>query len=976
MRLSSLFLATLVVGAAGTAYGQSNPFDSGSGKASAPARPASEGPLASFLDALQPRQLGPTNMGGRIMDFAVYEKRPELFYVATASGGIWKTENAGTTMSCVFDTGNSVSSGAVAISPENPDIVYVGTGEQSSRNSVAWGDGVYKSTDGGKTWKHIGLTETRHISKIVVHPTNPNIVWVAALGRLWGPNEERGLFKTTDGGKTWTKVLYLDDRTGIIDLDLDPQDPNVVYASAWERLRKPWVFYSGGYNAGIYKSKDGGKSWKRLGGGLPQAPLGRIGLSLYRKDPKIMIATVEYRLPGSDGAAVRFQSPPPGQGGAASGAAASGAARPAGATGSAQSAGGNRNNMGGVNSGQAGSPQPPRDPRFQVPSGSQFNGGGIFMSKDGGDTWTFMKQLNPRPFYFSLPLIDPNDYKTWYIGGLYLMRSKNLGKDWELVAQNSIHADMHALWVNPKNSNHILVGHDGGVSQSRDKGGAFEHLNRMPIGQFYAVTHDFQRPYWVYGGLQDNGSWGLPTQTLRGGPTFADAFSLYGGDGFYVQVDPKEPEWVYAESQGGAVGRINVRTGERRSIRPVDNEALADHRKLIDRIEKEQGKDAPKPAAPRLRFNWNTPILLSPHDPKTVFVGSNKLMMSTDRGNTWKAISPDLTTESVIKTSTSAISRRISVNEEATGAENHCTIVTISQSPIDANRIVVGTDDGMVHVTADGGKTWSDVGSKLPGRPTDVWVSRVLLSKWNKDRIYVTLDGHRTDDFKPYVYVSEDLGKTWTSLAAGLPDYDSVYVVREGAHNPDLLFLGSEMSLRFSLDRGKTWSRLRGQFPTVAVHDLSVHPEMKDLIVGTHGRSIWTIDVSLLEGLTAEKAKAPVAAFSPQPIIRLGFVAGSSWDGDQVYQSRNTQPGTFIYYHLAKEGKVGAVKIVDAKGEENIVLSGEGVPVKAGVNRVRWNGRLGGGIAPAGKYKLIIDVDGVTSEATIEVLDPTPPIGY
>lgn len=924
MRGSVLILALL----SASAFGQ---FETGEKKYPV----MSEGPLADILNQLQPRQLGPTNMGGRIMDIAVQDSNSNIFYVASASGGLWKTTNGGISFNCVFDYGGSVSLGAIGLSKSNPNIIYLGTGEQSSRNSVAWGDGVYKSEDAGKTWKHIGLTDTRHISRVVVDPKNPNIVYVAALGRLWGRNPERGVYKSVDGGKTWKLVFTKGDRAGIIDLDMDPTNPNVLYACAWDRLRQAYVFRDGGMDSGMYKSTDGGATWHQLKVGLPTGDLGRIGINIYPKNPNILVATVEYRVPGApvkvstdddeeeeglfdNQYAMQGGTPPQDKD----------AKKPA------------------TKKPEQKKPEPKPDPRFQgVPRDVQMNGGGLFISKNGGKSWDLIKQINPRPFYFSTPLIDPNHLNTIYVCGMNLHRSDDAGQKWTSVAPNTVHADHHALWVDPKDSNHIITGCDGGIYQSRDRGDTWQHCNQLPIGQFYAVSFDGQIPYWVYGGLQDNGAWGLPTQHPRGNVGPWDAVSLNGGDGFYAEADHVESEYIYSESQGGAVQRLNRKTGQRRGIRPSI------------------------PGQP-LRFNWSTPIHISPHDNKTIYVGSQFLMKSTNRGDTWKPISPDLTTMSPRKIDTIEIAKRVSINPEATGAENHCTIVTIDESPMEEGRIACGSDDGLVNVTLDGGKNWTDVTDNLPGAPKNLWVSRVTWSHWKKDRLYVCLDGHRSNDFKPYLYVSDDAGKTFRSLSAGLSDWDCLYVVREGEHNPNLLLLGSEMSLRFSLDAGKSWSRLRGSFPTVAIHDLKVHPVMKDLVVGTHGRSIWTIDIAALEGMTQGIPKSN-ALLGTSPAIQMPFISGDPLEGELFFRSQNNQPRARIYYYLAddiKDDSTVSLTLKTPEGAEMSLASGGDLSLKKGLNRYDWNPRISGLMAPAGKYEVTLRIGKEKYTTSLEVL--------
>ncbi|MBV6457017.1 MAG: hypothetical protein HONBIEJF_00122 [Fimbriimonadaceae bacterium] len=802
-------------------------------------------------------------MGGRVIDLAVFEKEPRIFYIATAGGGLWKTENGGITVTPVFDREKHVSIGSAAVRQDDPNVVWVGTGEESSRNSTQWGGGVYRSEDGGKTWQMLGLEKTRHISKVILHPKDKNVAWVAALGHLWGYNPDRGVFKTTDGGKTWQKTLFIDEKTGIADMAIDPNDPNVLIAAAWEKVRRPYTFISGGPGSGVYRSTDGGKTWKKANKGLPEnTPLGRIGLSFFRKNSNVVIATVEAK------------------------------------------------------------------------------GGGIFKSKDKGQSWTKLSNLNPRPFYFSKPLQDPSDETRIYVVATNFHVSTDSGATFRNLPMN-IHVDHHAIWVNPNDSNHLIIGNDGGVAQSRDRGLAWEHINNMPLGQFYAIAFDMRKPYWVYGGLQDNGSWAGPTQTSKGGVTYLDWYGIGGGDGFHVQVDPTDWTTAYSESQGGAISRLDQVRGDFRFIRPRP------------------------PQGERYRFNWSSPFIISPHNPRTLYFGGNKLFKTVDRGDNWKVISPDLTSNDPKKQRPG----EGSVSPENTGAEAHCTIVTISESPRKAGVVWVGTDDGYVWVTQDDGNKWTDVTMNIPGLPTNTWCSRVTASKHVEGRAYATFDGHRNDDYKPYVYVTEDFGKTWTSLSAGLEEDECCYVIKEGEKNPDLLVLGTELCLCFSLDRGKTWARYRsGNFPTIAVHDVAIHPRDQDLIIGTHGRSIWTLPIAPLEALTAEALGKDAVLCPPQPVYLLGRIAGQDWMGDRTFMARNTQPGTTIFYYIkADQTGEAVVTITNALGEQVAELKG---PAKAGLHGLPWTARGRGRVKP-GELKVTLKVGGQELSQPLVIEDAT-----
>lgn len=792
---------------------------------------AQESTWAPQIQALKPRNIGPTTMGGRITNLAVYEKEPRIFYVATAGGGLWKTTSAGTKFEPLFQYENTVALGAVTIDQDNPDVVWVGTGEENSRNSISWGDGVYKSVDGGKTWAHLGLENTQVISTILVHPKNKDVVYVAALGKLWGPSEERGIYKTTDGGKTWSHIFKApNDMTGSIELIMDPRNPDVLITAMWQKKRTAYSFASGGPGSGVFKSTDGGKNWRKLTKGLPDSEMGRVGLSRFHKNPDVLIASVESKE--------------------------------------------NR---------------------------------GVYKSTDNGESWTFLNNLNPRPFYFSTPMIDPVDENRVYMPAVNFHYSDDGGKTFKVMQMN-IHVDYHAIWVNPKDNNHILVGEDGGVAVSRDRGASWEHLNNLPIAQFYAVAVDMREPYWVYGGLQDNGTWGGPTQTDKGNISYSDWRFINGGDGFHAQVDPTDWRIVYAESQGGALARQNMETGESQFIRPRP------------------------PQGERYRFNWSSPIHMSPHNPKTIWFGGNKLFKSVDMGNSWTEASPDLSTNDPAKLAPGG-----GVSPESTGAEMHCTIITIGESPMKAGVVWVGTDDGNVQVTQDDGKTWEKV--TVPGVPEFTWVSRVMPSRHVLGRAYVTFDGHRNSDFNSYVYVTEDFGKTWTKLSESLGVNQVAYTIVEGRQNPDLLFLGTELGLFTSLDRGANWTRIHKEvgFPTVRVDDMLIHPRELDLVIATHGRAFWTMPIGALEQLTKANLEKDVFLCQPAKAYFFGRVFEGWFEGDRMWSAPNTQPGTTIYYHLkaATEEKIEVfIKTVD--GRQLARLSGTG---KQGLNGVNWTAR-------------------------------------
>lgn len=843
--------------------------------------------LDGILGELKARNLGPTRMGGRIADIAVYEKEPRIFFVATAAGGLWKTTNGGMTMTPVWDRGTSVSLGAVDVSQSNPDLVWIGTGEQNSRNSASWGDGVYKSTDGGKTWQDMGLKETRHISQVLIDPKNNDTVYVAALGRMWGTNPERGVYKTTDGGKTWEQVFKVDEKTGVVDLVMDPSNNKVLLAAAYQRIRYPWNYVSGGPGSGLYKSTDAGKTWKKITKGMPEGTYGRIGLDFFRKDPRKVVMQIEASTPNADA----NQRPTP--------------------------------------------------------------TGGIFISEDRGESWTKQSARNYRYFYFNIPRWDPQDENRIYTPDVQIYVSDDKGKTLRNF-NTSLHVDHHAMWINPNDNNHIIIGEDGGVGQTRDRGASWEHINYMPIGQFYACSFDMRKPYYVYGGLQDNGSWGGPTQTSRGGVAFWDWFGISGGDGFYTQNDPDDWGIVYSESQGGAAAMRNLRTGETRSLRPP----------------RVQGEPNP-------RFNWNTPIELSPHNPRIVYIGGNRLFRSMDRGAGMAAISPDLTTNDSTKRAGPP-----SVTWDITGAETYCTITTVSESGAQAGVIWVGTDDGRVWVTQDAGINWTNVNANLPpDAPQDGYVSRVQGSAYVAGRCYLTYDNHRMDDNRSLVFVTEDFGKTWKKITNGLRPDEPVHVIREGTQNRDLLILGTEFGIYISLDRGENWSRYK-DFPTVPVHDIRIHPRELDAVIATHGRSLWTMNISALEELTSANREKDVHLAQPQSVYIMSMRGGQQddWDGDRIWMARNTQPGTDICYYF-KADQTGDVTITVTDIDGNRVGQQITGMKGAGLHVQRWTpqgGGFGGGGGRGGQggprrrfgpgeYKVTLQVGDKTFTQTIRV---------
>lgn len=790
----------------------------------------------TILDGLTWRCIGPANMGGRIDDFAAVESNASTVYVATASGGLWKTTNNGVTWEPIFNDQTTSTIGDVTVSPSHSDIVWVGTGEPNNRQSSSWGDGVYKSQDGGHTWKNMGLRDTHHIGRIVIHPTNPDIVYVAALGHLWGPNKERGLFRTTDGGKTWVNTKFIDENTGFVDVAIDLENPSTLYAAAYQRQRTAYGFSGGGPGSGLYKTTDGGENWVRLTEGLPQGNIGRIGIDIYRRNPSIVYAIIEHK------------------------------------------------------------------------------DGGVFRSADKGLTWKKMSSTNPRPMYYSKIRIDPtNDQRIWVLGAAMYF-SDDGGKTFRQDVVRNIHGDHHAMWINPSNSSHMIVGSDGGIHFSYDRGQTWDFVNTLPLGQFYEVGFDMRKPYYIYGGLQDNGSWGGPSATwTRIGITNDEWIRIGGGDGFYTQVDPTDHNTIYAESQDGNVFRFDLKSGESKSIRPEP----------LD--EKET-----------YRFNWNSPILISPHNPKKIYYGGNRLFISRDRGDNWEATT-DLTTQAD-RDKLPIMGAVLDANtlSRHDGVAFYATITAVSESPLKEGILYVGTDDGLLQVTRDDGKSWKNATPQPPLLPKNTYVSRVEASHFVEGRAYATFDGHRSNDFKPYVFLTEDFGATWKNISANLPEGGTVSVIREHQRNSDLLFVGTERGAYFSLDRGGQWIRIKSNLPIVPVDDIAIHPRENDLIFGTHGRSIWILDdITPLEQLRADALAAKSFLFDIRPALIFNPYYHKGDLGHKFFVAPNPPFGALITYYLKEETK-DDVKIVITDAEANMVRELKGAK-DAGLHRITWD---------------------------------------
>lgn len=794
--------------------------------AAPPADAAAAFPLKSeTFEGLAWRSIGPALMSGRVIDLAVDPRNKARYFVAVASGGVWKTINSGTTFTPVFDKEGSFSIGCVALDPQNPHVVWVGTGENNSQRSVAFGDGVYRSDDGGNSWKNLGLKNSEHIGKVVVDPRDSNTVYVAAQGPLWNPGGDRGLYKTEDGGKTWQAVLTIGENTGVSDLVYDPRNPDVLLASAYQRRRHVWTLINGGPESALYKSTDAGKSWRKITAGLPEVDLGRIGLAVSPADPDVIYATVE----AADGK------------------------------------------------------------------------GGIFRSRDRGETWEKRNDYQPAsPQYYAELIADPKDPDRVYSMDVWMMVTEDGGKSWKRVGEKFKHVDNHALWIDPLDTDYLLAGCDGGVYETWDRGATWHFKANLPVTQFYRGTVDNSLPfYYVYGGTQDNCTQGGPSRTISAsGITNADWFITVGGDGFKTETDPENPNIVYSQWQYGNLVRFDRQSGERVSIKPQEGRG-----------------------EPALRFNWDSPLIISPHNPQRLYFAAEKIFQSDDRGDHWKAISPDLTRQ-IDRNQLPVMGRIWGPDAVAKSASTSFfgNIVQLGESPLQEGLLYAGTDDGLIQVTEDGGKNWRKAES-FPGVPEGTYVTFVGPSRHAARTVFAAFSNHKMGDFRPYVLKSEDAGRSWVSIASDLPARGMVYSLAEDGVDAQLLFVGTEFGVFFTRSGGRSWVRLKGGIPTIAVREILVQRRENDLVAATFGRGFYILDDYTPLRLADEKTLQAEATLFPVrralayiPSTPLGGEQKAAL-GDSFYTAENPPFGAVFTYFLKEGLKTAKEKRQEAEKE-------------------------------------------------------------
>lgn len=773
-----------------------------------------------IFSQMRARSIGPAGMSGRIGDIQAVVSDPNIIYVGAATGGVWKSDNGGITWESIFDDQPASSIGSIAIFQQNPSIIWVGTGEGNPRNSVGVGNGIYKSLDGGRNWQYLGLKKTEKIYRILLHPSNENIAYVAALGTTWGENPERGVFKTVDGGKTWQRILFVDEKTGCADLVMDPVNPNKLFAAMWEHRRWPWFFKSGGAGSGLYVTHNGGENWEKLTekAGLPKGELGRIGIAISKSSPNVVYSLIE----------------------------------------AAKSA--------------------------------------LCRSDDGGRKWTIVNQspnVNPRPFYYADIRVDPENENRIYSLHSNLTVSEDGGKSFDRI-RSRVHSDHHALWIHPENGKLLIDGNDGGVAISYDGGTTWRFVDNLPLAQFYHISVDKEIPYNIYGGMQDNGSWRGPSQVWENDGIRNYHWEEVGyGDGFATLSDPTDSNIGYSMSQGGYLKRFNLVTGERKDIRPSAPDSI------------------------KLRFNWNAAIAIDPFEPATIYYGSQFVHKSTDRGDSWAIISPDLTTNNPEKQKQAQSG---GLTFDVTDAENHTTILTIAPSPVKQGVIWIGTDDGQVHVSQDNGISWKNVTKNIPKLPETTWCPHIEASKFDTGTAYAVFDDHRRSNWTPYIFKTENFGKSWKSLTKNDPiknagtaepaEWGFVHVIEQDPVKKELLFMGTEFGLFISFDDGKNWQKWTHGVPTVPVRALIVHPRDHDLIIGTHGRAAFILnDIRPLRQISEELLKKTLHLFEIPAAYQheTKASAGYHFPADAFFSGENVPYGACLTFYINPD-KLEALK--------------------------------------------------------------------
>lgn len=792
------------------------------------------------------RNIGPANMGGRVSDVEGVPGNPKIVYVATGSGGIFKTTDGGTNWKPIFDRENTISVGDIALEPGNSDVIWVGTGESNTRNSSSFGDGVYRSTDGGKSWKYLGLRDSDTISKILVHPKNPNIAYVAAVGHTWGPNKERGVFMTTDAGKTWKKTLYIDETHGASDLEIDPNNPNVLFAGMWNFQRKPWTFTSGSEKGGVFRSIDGGLTWKKIEKGLPKM-IGRVGVAIAHSNTDVVYAMLEAKE------------------------------------------------------------------------------GTLYRSDDKGETFRQVNKsqnLVGRGFYYTTVRVDPTDEDKVFAVASQLFASLDGGRNFSRISPTT-HIDFHDLWIDPKNPKRMWQGQDGGVAVTYD-GKSWEYRNNFAIGQFYQIFADNQAPFYnITGGMQDNGTWNGPSRTREPAGILSDDWRMVSfGDGFFAIAHPDNPKLFLTESQGGSVVRTDMNNREQQRVVPYFTKGGA-------------------PIHDKYRFNWNAPLIPSPHNKNTAYLAGNVVYKSLNFGKSWTIISPDLTKSDPERLKDAGGP----IFTENTAAEYFATILSLEESPLKPDLIWAGTDDGNLQITNDGGKTWTNIIGNVPGIPADSSVSHIALSSADVNTAYISFDRHKFDDYRPYVYKTTNGGRRFTNITGNLPKNAYVHVVREDPKNPKVIYAGTELGIYVTHNGGGKWIELNMKnFPRVAVHDLIIHPRDNDLILGTHGRSIWVFDdLTPIQNLSDSILQRDSHLFGVRAAYRFATRFTRYGIGDGTFLGPNPPSGALITYYLKDKPEKKTqlnLEIFDSTGAK--VSEVKNLPKERGLNRTVWNLRYSG----------------------------------